>query len=87
MGSPSTPRCSLAKLITRMLLAVATLTLMMAPIKSRNAEGSARQTKKENDNSGHRRWQSGKDDERIQPGLEVDDNQEIDEYHREQQPG
>ena len=48
----------------------------------RNAERGARDEEEKND-SGERRGKRGDDDERIEPGLEVDDDEQVDEHDGE----
>ena len=49
-----------------------------------NAERGVREEEEEHD-AGERRGQRGDDDERIEPGLEVDDDQQIDQHDGEDQ--
>ena len=58
---------------------------MMAPHQCGYAQGGVRY-KQEPGNPGKRRGQRGNHDERIQPGLKVDHDQQVDEYDRERQP-
>ena len=67
-----------------MELAVATPMHMMAPISAGTRERGAGEEEEEHD-AGERRGQRGDDDEGIEPGLEVDDDQQVDEHDGEEQ--
>ena len=80
-SAPSASR-SRAKLTTRMLLAVATPMHMIAPVNA-GTDKVVRGDKQHPDDAGERRRQRRDDDERIEPGLEVDDDQQINQHDRE----
>ena len=80
----ATPRASrsLAKLTTRMLFAVATPMHMMAPVSDGTLSVVCDQ-EQEPDDPGQRRRQRRDDDERIEPRLEVHDDQQVDQHDRQ----
>ncbi len=81
--SGSSPRCKLfrAKVTTSTELAVATPMLMIAPINAGTLKVVMRQ-KQRPDHAGQRAGQRGDDDERIEPALEVDHQQQINQHNR-----
>ena len=79
-SAPSSNRVR-PKLMTRIELAVATPMHMIAPVERRNRQGRPGR-EQHPDDAGERGWQRHDDHERIEPGLEVDDDQEVDQDHR-----
>ena len=77
--------CSLAKLTTRMLFAVATPMHMIAPVRAGTLSGRVDEEEHPGD-AGDRRGQRRNDDQRIEPRLEVHDDEEVDENDREESP-
>ncbi len=75
---------SVAKLTTRMLFEVATPMHMMAPMSAGTLKVRVRY-KQEPGNPGERCGQRGNHDERIQPGLKIDYDQQVNQYDRERQ--
>ena len=79
-ASPVASKRSRAKLTTSMLLAVATPMHMIAPVSAGTRQrGAGRE--QHPDDPGQRRRQRGDDDERVGPGLEVHDDQQVDQHH------
>jgi len=68
-----------------MLLAVATPMLMMAPIRAGTLQRRPGQEQEDHD-AGQRRRQRGDDDEGVQPGLKVHDDQQVGEDDGEDEP-
>ena len=75
---------SRAKLMTSMLFAVATPMHMIAPV-SAGTDSVVCGGEQHPDDAGQRRRQRRDDDERIDPGLEVHDDQQIDQHDRAEQ--
>ena len=76
--------CSRAKLTTRMLFAVATPMHMIAPV-SAGTDNVVPVTNNIQTMPARAAGQRRDDDERVEPGLEVDDDQQIDQHDREGQ--
>ena len=83
-GSVPSAICSLAKLTTRMLLAVATPMHMIEPVRA-GTLSVVRGDEQDPDDAGQRRRQRRDDDERIEPGLEVHHDQQVDQQDGEDQ--
>ena len=77
-------KCSCAKLTTRMLFAVATPMHMMAPVSAGTLSVVCVRNSIQHD-AGQRRRQRRDDDERIEPRLEVHDDQQVDQHDGEHQ--
>ena len=73
---------SFAKLTTRMLFAVATPMHMIAPVSAGTLIVVCGH-EQHPDDAGERRRQRRDDDERVQPRLEVHDDQQVDEHDRQ----
>ena len=83
-GSPSSAKRSRAKLMTSTLLAVATPMHMIAPVRA-GTDSVVLRDEQHPDDARQARRQRRNDDERIGPGLEIDDNQQIDQHDRAEQ--
>ncbi len=78
--------CSRAKLTTRMELDVATPMHMMAPV-SAGTLSRVLVRKQKPDDAGQRRRQRRDDEEGIEPGLEVDHDEQVDQQDGKRQSG
>ena len=79
VASPNSVSFSRAKLTTSTLLAVATPMHMMAPVERRHGQRGMRR-EQHPDDAGERRRKGRDDDEGITPGLEIDDDEEVDQH-------
>ena len=86
VASRSCWRCSLANVTSRMLLAVATPMHMIAPISAGTLRVVLREEEHPGD-AGERARQRHEDDEGVEPRLEVDHHEQVDEEHREHDAG
>ena len=84
VASPSSASRSRAKLITSTELAVATPMHMMAPVSAGTDKRRVRH-EQHPDDARQRRRQRRDDDERIRPGLEIHNDQQVDQGDRSQQ--
>ena len=84
-GSRPCCRSLRAKVTTSTELAVATPRLMIAPISAGTLTVVSVRCKRP-DHAGQRAGQRGDDDERIEPALEIDDQQQVDQHDGHDQP-